>query len=108
MQVDIGAFRLHLKIYNSRRNSPISRITVTSEGSNGKVYTFSFLKQRIAVKSYQISSHNSHYKVSIISKAIQEYSIMKICHALECGPYCPSYFGFDILVFNDRIEFAME
>ena len=39
---------------------------------------------------------------------IKEYCIGKISSAIECGPFMKKYFGFDIAVFNNRIEFAME
>ena len=44
----------------------------------------------------------------ILKKVIKEYCISKICDELDCGPSMPCPFGFDILVFNNRIEFAME
>ena len=33
---------------------------------------------------------------------------MKVSDFLDCGPCISSSFGFDLLVFNNRIEFAME
>ena len=43
-----------------------------------------------------------------LQKIIKEYCIGKICSALECGPFIGNILGFDLIVFNNRIEFAME
>ena len=43
-----------------------------------------------------------------MQKIIKEYCIGKISSALECGPFIGNILGFDMIVFNNRIEFAME
>lgn len=44
----------------------------------------------------------------IIMSSIKEYCILKICYELECGPKVHNYFGFDLLIYQDSIQFAME
>lgn len=38
---------------------------------------------------------------------VKEYSFLKIAAALEVGPQITPIFGFDLLVFEDCIEFSM-
>lgn len=47
-------------------------------------------------------------KMGTIDIAIHEYCIMKICDVLRCAPACPSFLGFDLLMFKESIQFAME
>jgi serine/threonine protein kinase len=39
---------------------------------------------------------------------VKEFCIFKICDLLGSGPSVPSAFGFDIIAYNNSIEFAME
>lgn len=108
LKVEMGDFILTISILNSNRNSPLTKEKELSEGAYGKLYTFSFLGQNIAAKSYK-AAHIKDEKFQIaMSRTIQEYSIAKICDCLGCGPAMKTCFGFDLLVFNNRIEFAME
>ena len=44
----------------------------------------------------------------IINKAIKEYTILKICSSLGCGPRTRNTFGFDLIVYDDSVIFCME
>jgi serine/threonine protein kinase len=41
-------------------------------------------------------------------EAIKEWFILKMASTLEAGPKVEAYFGFDLLMFSDCVEFAME
>ena len=49
-----------------------------------------------------------HKQVNRRAKAIKEWFIMKICSILKVGPQIEPYFGFDILMYSECVEFAME
>ncbi len=56
LNVQLGGFRLDLKVYNTDRNSPFSNQQTDSEGSFGKIYRLQFIDQKIAIKSVHYSS----------------------------------------------------
>ena len=40
--------------------------------------------------------------------AIKEWAILKICSVLQCSPHIENYLGFDLIIYEDCIQFAME
>lgn len=44
----------------------------------------------------------------LISKGVKEYCLMKIATALDSSPKVCNYFGFDLIVYSDCVQFAME
>lgn len=45
---------------------------------------------------------------STFRNAISEFFILKIASALQVGPFIHSPFGFDLIIYRNCIEFAME
>lgn len=103
----IGYFSLELCVLNSGKNSPLARQKPRSEGSYGQIYSFPFFGEKIAIKSFRLSSEEEKVQ-NTIAKVIHEYCVMRVCHFLGCGPFAPRYLGYDIVIFNDAAEFAME
>lgn len=104
----MGTFILKIKILNVDKASPLSRRQIDQAGRFGNVYRIPFYGIEIAIKSFSLAELNQEQIQTKISLAIEEYCITKICDALECGPSVIQPFGFDLIIFNDRIEFAME
>jgi len=44
----------------------------------------------------------------VIAKVIKEYSILKICSLLEISVKVDDYYGFNLVLYDDSIMFAME
>lgn len=40
--------------------------------------------------------------------AIKEWTILKICSVLQCSPRMENYLGFDMIIYEDCIQFVME
>ena len=99
---------MSLKILNVDRNSPLSKIESEFKGSFGKIYSFNFLDQNVAVKTYEININIGNSFEKIVRKAIKEYCITKVCDFLGCGPSVENFFGFNLIFFNNQVLFAME
>lgn len=82
IKVEIGCFVLRLTLLNLDKNSPLSHLTTLSEGEYGKVYSIQLKGKNIAIKSFDTRKNTGR----VMSRAIQEISIYKICDCLECGP----------------------
>ena len=61
-----------------------------------------------AIKSQAITSKDRAYLNSTIDEVIKEICFYKIASLLEIGPSYQKIFGFDVLLLDDSIEFAME
>jgi serine/threonine protein kinase len=71
-------------------------------GSHGTIYFRELSQQKFAIKCIP----SQHY--SCRNNAIKEYFLTKVASFAGIGPKVESYFGFDILIFADCIEFGME
>jgi serine/threonine protein kinase len=72
------------------------------EGAYSNVYDGVFLNRILILKSFLIKTKGTR------NQAIKEWFLLKIVSALEIGPKMEPYFGFDILMYRDCVEFAME
>jgi hypothetical protein len=61
-----------------------------------------YRKEKIAIKCLPIRGKTTRHR------AIKEWFILKVASKLEVGPKVMPYFGFDILMYSDCVEFAME
>ena len=72
---------------------------------------FTSLKINV-VLNLAVSKKKNIFPIWIKSKEmnnlIKQYSITKISSALGCGPKMKNDLGFDIVIFNNRFEYAME
>ena len=60
------------------------------------------------MKSQIISEKDRETMSKKIDEIIEEYFFYKIASVLEVGPEMKNHFGYDLICFDDRIEFAME
>jgi hypothetical protein len=102
---------LSVKVLSIGMNSPCSKINASEEGAYGHIYFIPFLKHEIAIKSFDFSKVGVALEW-LTSKSMEiifeEYCIALISSILRCGPKMYKYCGFDLLVFNNRVEFMME
>ena len=74
-------------------------------GKYGIVY-FSVLNDKnICIKSTNFNSESFH---QTFPKVIKEWCILKICSIINCCPRVDLYLGFDVIVYTDCIQYAME
>lgn len=99
-------------VHISDQNSPLSKSAPIQKGIYGSIYTFQILDKEIAVKSYDFSkngdTHYEWFQGPAMREVITEYLIYKESSRIKSGPYMHNWFGYDLIVFNNRIEFAME
>lgn len=73
--------------------------------NNGKF----IVKSLQYVNSGDISRDKSNFKMQRgLADAIKQYCLTKLCSVLEIGPKILDCFGFDILIFQQTAEFAIE
>ena len=59
----------------------------------------------VAIKSFDYTEGDFH---TVLERALLEWSVLKICSALECAPQLEHYLGFDLVIYEDCIQMAME
>lgn len=68
---------------------------------HGIIYCGDFNKKSFVIKCIPVVSKNSR------CSAIKEWFLMKVASVIGVGPQILDYFGFDILMFSECIEFGM-
>ena len=99
---EISLLKVHLKrdFFHSK---------IVSYGSFGCVYQFQDKwSRKNAIKSQQISTKDRASLNKNIDAIIEEYFFYKIASILRVGPFLEQIFGYDIVCYDDSIEFAME
>ena len=72
------------------------------KGGFGTIYNFNNLH---AIKNVRFTKLT---KDSAIKKAIEEYCLYQISSALQIGPKITQLFGFDLIIYENCVEFTME
>jgi hypothetical protein len=101
----IGAFSINNKILIVSMNSPFTNVETDTEGAFAKVHKLAIGDQKFVIKAHFFPPGQG---LKIIRSAVQEYSITKLSSLLECGPAVGKYIGFDLIIFDNSVEFAME
>ena len=65
-------------------------------------------KKEYAIKSQKIKEKDRLSYNSKLDSILKEYFFFKIGAVLGFGPEMDNIFGYDLVCYNDRIEFAME
>ena len=72
----------------------------------GKVCFTSFNNHNLCFKNFFFSSEEEFQ--AQFKRAVKEFTILKICSALECGIYLENYVGFDFIIYDNCIPYATE
>ena len=116
----IAKFHLEIKMLNLHRLSEKEVSSGIGFGSFGIVKQVEVQGQKMAIKKIMFDSHppqdifaaladrNDYSFCPDIEAAIREYAIYKICSMLQVGPQIIFSDGYDLVCFNDCIEFQME
>ena len=70
---------------------------------NRTLYKIQLNYQELIIKCIEIKHHKLLREL-----AIREWFLLKICSVLRVGPHISGYLGFDIIMHEDCVEFAME
>ena len=101
LRAEWGFFVIDIKIHNSEEYNHW-HADILSSGSFACARGGIFKKHKIILKCIPIRYKGSRHW------AIKEWFLLKIASGLEIGPKIEKSFGFDILMFSECLEFAME
>jgi serine/threonine protein kinase len=105
VRVRIGHFRLTLSVLRHRAHSPLLPDHAKA-GGYGRVHFFRLAEREVCLKSIPLRPSETPQKT--FEKAVKEYSILKICAAMGCAPRLEGCLGFDVVVYDDCLQYAME
>jgi hypothetical protein len=86
-------------------NSPLTQVKTDNEGAYAKVYQLGIGDESFVIKAHFFTPGQG---AKTIRNVVQEYSITKLSSLLECGPSVGKFTGFDLIIFNNSVEFSME
>ena len=69
---------------------------------NRTLYKIQLKRQEFIIKCIEIKHKLAR------EEALKEWFLLKICSVLRMGPHISGYLGFDIIMHEDCVEFAME
>ena len=102
--VILNQFTLQLKALNAMCDSDIHSCGQVSSGTYGTVYRAKFREKFYAVKCIRLDRDSLNY-TKTLTKAIKEFCFLKICSILKLGPKVTNAFGFDLILYENCIEF---
>ena len=79
-----------------------------AEGTYSSIFFEEVQKKEYAIKSQKVKEKDRLAYNSSLDSILQEYFFYKIAAALEFRPEMDNIFGYDLICYNDRIEFSME
>jgi hypothetical protein len=105
VHVKLGHFALAVSVLRHRRpNIFASEQHVRS--TYGTVYFARLGSQALCFKSFGFGS-KCEFR-ALFGKVVKEWSILRVSAALECSPLIEQQLGFDIVVYDDCLQYATE
>lgn len=101
LHVRWGYFSMDISVLNQLHPNH-KHGTEFSQGGFASIYVGTILKEKIAIKCIKVTS--GIYR----KRAVKEWFLAKIASAAEIGPKVMSSMGFDVLMYSDCVEFALE
>ena len=96
-----GSFSMKIKILNIQ-GANTKHICEHGRGAYGSIYRGNYNGEIFIVKCLPLQFKDSRFR------AVKEWFLMKLAFLTGTGPKLHPYFGFDILMFSECVEFAME
>ena len=106
--VRIGHFQTYVNILKVHKDSKEFVRKTMSSGAYSKVYVLDIEGRNCVVKSQKIETQDRATLNFRIDEVLRELIFYKIASILRFGPYLEKVLGYDIICYNDSIEFAME
>ena len=111
LEVRVGDFTVpELSIANFDYQSPVHKCGNTKDGGFGRIYICESFGKKVAVKCIKKQT-NDQSVVENMADALKEYAYQFIAASLmfiKVGPFLNDSFGYNVAVYSDCIEFAME
>lgn len=111
--VQVLNYKLELIVCNIEGKAPNQKRHVLGEGSYGHVRSEFSTERNFAVKRQldnepPPTSLGESISKSKIEEVLTEYALTKICSFYELGPQVDTHIGFDVLCYEDCVEFHLE
>ena len=106
--VRIGHFQTWINVLKIHKDSNEFVRKTMSSGAYSKVYVLDIEGRKCVVKSQKIQTQDRATLNFKIEEVLRELIFYKIASILRFGPYLEKVLGYDIICYNDSIEFAME
>ena len=103
--VRIAHFRLTLSVLRHRANNPLPTEHAKT-GGYGRVHFLRLGDREVCLKSIPMRPSETPQKT--FEGVVKEFTILKICSAMGCAPRLERCLGFDIVVYDDCLQYAME
>ena len=97
----IGLLKVHKETSSFNRKK-------LAEGTHSHIFFEKVGKKEYAIKSQKVKEKDRLSYHSKLDSILKEYFFFKIAAVLGLGPLMENIFGYDLVCYNDRIEFAME
>lgn len=101
VRAEYGFFETKIKILNIKGHNCKHGPTYL-RGGFGNIYRGLFMNKGMALKCLPVRSKSTRHH------AIKEWLLLKIASIAEIGPQMEPLFGFDLLMYEDCVEFGME
>jgi hypothetical protein len=106
VEVSLGSFIFpHISVMNINSYSASHSLHYRRLGTFGTVYRGYCYEEEIAIKCFQFSKSNF---AEVLAETLSEYCLMKLASHLKVGPQLHERMGYEVVVYRDCIEFAME
>jgi serine/threonine protein kinase len=75
-------------------------------GNYGQVYFPIYMQQTLCIKSFPFNSEENFHE--IFPKIVHEWAMHRICSALQCAPNIHKILGFDLIIYQDCVQYITE
>ena len=106
--VRIGYFATSISLLKVHKPVSEFKRQKLAEGSFSDIFFAWAGGKEYAVKSQRIKGKDRLAYTANLDSILQEYLLYKVAAVLGFGPQMERIFGYDLVCYNDRIEFAME
>ena len=104
----MGNFITYIQVLKIYFDSEIFYRSLIAKGTYGKIYDYKFNDKNYVIKSQKLKLKDREELNKNFDEIIKEYFCSKIASAIGIGPAMEKIFGYDLLWFDDSLEFALE
>ena len=106
--VQMGYFSTTISLLKVHKETSEFNRKKIAEGTFSSIFFECVEKNEQVIKSQKVRAKDRLAYNSRLDSILQEYFFYKIAAALEFRPEMDNIFGYDLICYNDRIEFSME
>ena len=110
LSVHTGHFVFSISIYNEEGSSLTSRSDPFASGTYAKIYkSTAFNGEPYIIKNQKFSKNvvSQEGRQRLLNDIILDYCLTKLCSALGIGAAVATLMGFDLIFYDDSVEYMM-